>query len=148
MVSPDVTDIIREEKFNRQLFQKLEATLLSVNAVIDDAEGTQIVNQNVKKWLNELKYAVYDAQDLLEEVATEAWQCKLAAEFETNTTKNWRSLSNFEAPLTIFNVQNVVNPRDALEAKFKDKEYLTELVLKWNGHTLDASTERDVLSML
>ena len=62
--------------------------------------------------------------------------------------QNWGSFSNFEALLTIFNLQNVVNPREALEAKFKVKEYLDELVLKWSGHTLDTSIERDVLSML
>ncbi|XVF19276.1 hypothetical protein REPUB_Repub11eG0096200 [Reevesia pubescens] len=57
-------------------------------------------------------------------------------------------LQQLRGTLTVFNLQNVVNPRVALEAKFKDKEYLTELVLKWSGHTLDTSKERDVLSML
>lgn len=57
-------------------------------------------------------------------------------------------LQQLRGALTVFNLQNVVNPKDALEAKFKDKEYLDELVLKWSGHTLDTSTERDVLRML
>ncbi|KAE8674957.1 hypothetical protein F3Y22_tig00111708pilonHSYRG00357 [Hibiscus syriacus] len=57
-------------------------------------------------------------------------------------------LRQLRGSLAIFNLQNVVDPREALVAKFKDKEYLTELMLKWSGHTLDTSTERDVLRML
>ncbi|KAE8705715.1 putative LRR and NB-ARC domains-containing disease resistance protein [Hibiscus syriacus] len=87
MASPEVIDFIRGEKLNRPLFQKLEATLLSINAVLDDAEGKQIMNHNVKKWLNELKDAVYDAEDLLDEVSTEALRWKLEVEHQTSTTK-------------------------------------------------------------
>ncbi|XVF19277.1 hypothetical protein REPUB_Repub11eG0096300 [Reevesia pubescens] len=87
IASPDVTGFISGQKLNPQLFRKLEATLVSVNAVLDDAEGKQIVNHNVNNWLNELKDAVYDAEDLLDEVATEAWRCKVEAEFQPNTTK-------------------------------------------------------------
>ncbi|KAE8682945.1 Gibberellin-regulated family protein [Hibiscus syriacus] len=87
MASPEVIDFIRGERLNRPLFQKLESTLLSISAVLDDAEGKQIVNHNVKKWLNELKDAVYDAEDLMDEVSTEALRCKLEAESQTSTTK-------------------------------------------------------------
>ncbi|KAK8598117.1 hypothetical protein V6N13_095508 [Hibiscus sabdariffa] len=87
MASPEVVDFIRGQKLNRPLFQKLEATLLSINAVLDDAEGKQIVNHNVNKWLNELKDAVYDAEDLLDEVSTQALRCKLEAEYLTSTSK-------------------------------------------------------------
>ncbi|XVE78893.1 hypothetical protein DITRI_Ditri14bG0014900 [Diplodiscus trichospermus] len=98
LASPDVLDSIGGERLNRKLFQKLEATLLSVNAVLDDAEGKQIVNQNVKKWLNELKDAVYDAEDLLDELATEARRSKQEARFQTSSTKVW----NFWSPLNPF----------------------------------------------
>ncbi|KAK8707364.1 hypothetical protein V6N13_058425 [Hibiscus sabdariffa] len=87
MASSEVVDFIRGERLNRPLFQKLEATLLSINAVLDDAEGKQIVNPNVKKWLNELKDAAYDAEDLMDEVSAEAFRCKLEAESQTSTTK-------------------------------------------------------------
>ncbi|XP_039052970.1 putative disease resistance RPP13-like protein 1 [Hibiscus syriacus] len=87
MASPEVVDFIRGEKLNRPLFQKLKSTLLSINAVLHDAEGKQIVKCNVKKLLNELKDAVYDAEDLMDEVSTEALRCKLEAEFQTSTTK-------------------------------------------------------------
>ncbi|XP_017983153.1 PREDICTED: putative disease resistance RPP13-like protein 1 [Theobroma cacao] len=111
MASPDVLDFIRGERLNRQLFQKLEATLLSVNAVLDDAEGKQIVHHNVRKWLNELKDAVYDAEDLLDEVATEAWRCKLEAEFQSSTTK----VRKFFSSLNPFNMRIESKLQEILE---------------------------------
>ncbi|XP_022730894.1 putative disease resistance RPP13-like protein 1 isoform X3 [Durio zibethinus] len=104
MASRDVIDFIRGERLDRQLFQKLEATLLSVNALLDDAEGKQIVNHNVKKWVNELKDAVYDAEDLLDEVATEA-------EFQTSRTRVW----NFISSLNPFHKRIESKLKDILE---------------------------------
>ncbi|XP_039049405.1 putative disease resistance RPP13-like protein 1 [Hibiscus syriacus] len=52
MASPEVIDFIRVEKLNCPLFQMLEATLLSINAVLDDAEAKQIMNYNTKDVLS------------------------------------------------------------------------------------------------
>ncbi|XP_020960329.1 putative disease resistance RPP13-like protein 1 [Arachis ipaensis] len=45
---------------------------MAVQAVLNDAEQRQINDLAVKKWLDDLKDAVYDADDLLDRVSTEA----------------------------------------------------------------------------
>ncbi|VVA36052.1 PREDICTED: putative disease resistance [Prunus dulcis] len=54
-----------------------ETTLLILFAVLNDAEEKEIVNPAVREWLNELKHAVFDAEDLLDEIDTEALRYKL-----------------------------------------------------------------------
>ncbi|KAL5129503.1 putative disease resistance RPP13-like protein 1 [Glycine soja] len=72
LASPDFVDLIRGKKLSKKLLQKLETTLRVVGAVLDDAEKKQITNTNVKHWLNDLKHAVYEADDLLDHVFTKA----------------------------------------------------------------------------
>jgi hypothetical protein len=66
-VSRDFKDL-----FNKRLVEKLEITLNSINQVLDDAETKQYQNQNVKNWLDRLKHEVYEVDQLLDEIATNA----------------------------------------------------------------------------
>ncbi|RVW19030.1 putative disease resistance RPP13-like protein 1 [Vitis vinifera] len=52
----------------------------------------QFSNPNVKEWLVHVKGAVYDAEDLLDEIATDALRCKMeAADSQTGgTLKAWK----------------------------------------------------------
>ena len=43
-----------------------------INAVLNDAEEKQITNPAVKERVNELKDVAYDAEDVLDEIATDA----------------------------------------------------------------------------
>ncbi|KAF3954666.1 hypothetical protein CMV_020015 [Castanea mollissima] len=79
MASPEVLDFIRGRKVPDNLLVKLETSCLALNAVLNDAEEKEISNPPVKKWLDELRDAVCDAEDLLDEIATEALQCQLEA---------------------------------------------------------------------
>ncbi|RZC18996.1 putative disease resistance RPP13-like protein 1 [Glycine soja] len=72
LASPEFVDLILGKKLSKKLLQKLETTLRVVGAVLDDAEKKQITNTNVKHWLNDLKDAVYEADDLLDHVFTKA----------------------------------------------------------------------------
>ncbi|KAL5133121.1 putative disease resistance RPP13-like protein 1 [Glycine soja] len=72
LASPEFVDLILGKKLSKKLLQKLETTLRVVGAVLDDAEKKQTTNTNVKHWLNDLKDAVYEADDLLDHVFTKA----------------------------------------------------------------------------
>ena len=88
LASREVVSFIRGQKLSDALLKKLERKLLVVHAVLNDAEVKQFTNPYVKKWLVLLKEAVYDAEDILDEIATEALRHKVeAAESQTRTSQ-------------------------------------------------------------
>ncbi len=93
VASREVVDYLKGRKLIDSLVQKLKIELLSADAVLIDAEEKQITNPAVKEWLDELKHAIYDADELLDEIATEALRCKLEAESQTGTSKVWNPFS-------------------------------------------------------
>ncbi|KAB1225635.1 putative disease resistance RPP13-like protein 1 [Morella rubra] len=139
---------------------------MAVNVLVEDAEEKQATKPNVKTWLDELKDAVYDAEDILDKVATQALRRKLDAEFETTAIKRCRDmgdlliyvilmmvtigkcqckakilclnllsantgvwpwsvgkLANIRGALSIWELQNVESPQDALDANLKNKKF-------------------------
>ena len=64
MASRKFVDSFWERELNEGLLMRLEMTLLSVNSVVADAEDKQFTNPAVKVWLDKLKDAVYDAEDI------------------------------------------------------------------------------------
>ena len=76
LTSPDVVNYFKR-KNNDLLLTKLKMLLNSADAVLIDAEEKQITNSVVKKWLDDLRDAVYVADDLLDDIGTE----DLVAEF-------------------------------------------------------------------
>jgi hypothetical protein len=93
LASPEVVDYFQGRKFNEKLLKKLNTMLLSINVVIDDAEQKQIKNQHVKAWLDAVKDVVYEAEDLLDEIDIQAFQCKLKAESQSSPNKVWSFLN-------------------------------------------------------
>ncbi|KAL5980732.1 hypothetical protein ACLOJK_028642 [Asimina triloba] len=54
--------------------QKLRSTLSAIQAVLEDAEEKQFRSNAIRDWLQKLKYVAYDAEDLVDEIVTEAQQ--------------------------------------------------------------------------
>ncbi|XP_022764233.1 putative disease resistance protein At3g14460 [Durio zibethinus] len=84
MASGKFLDFFRTKKLSLDLLQKLKLKLLAVNSVLDDAEEQQhVMNLPVKEWLDELKDALYEAEDLFDEIAAEALKYDMEAGYQT-----------------------------------------------------------------
>ncbi|XVF82107.1 hypothetical protein PTKIN_Ptkin16aG0018000 [Pterospermum kingtungense] len=64
-------NVLHRTKLRDDLLQRMEMLLLAVDKVLDDADEKQVVNPFVKKWLDKLKDAAYDAEDLLVAIGTD-----------------------------------------------------------------------------
>ncbi|THF97519.1 hypothetical protein TEA_007740 [Camellia sinensis var. sinensis] len=85
LASREFVNFFRAQKLDDKLLRKLKSTLRGLNVLLDDAEDKQITNLAVKDWMDELKVAVYHADDLLDEIATEALRCKSEAKYHSGS---------------------------------------------------------------
>ncbi|CAL9004572.1 unnamed protein product [Prunus brigantina] len=94
IASREFVDLFRHKKLDQPLLMELKVTLVTLKAVLNDAEEKQIENPDVREWLDELKHAVFDAEDVLDEINYEALRCKLEGEAQTadKLTKKVRNL--------------------------------------------------------
>nr|XP_034887275.1 putative disease resistance RPP13-like protein 1 [Populus alba] len=76
LASRDFPGFFRSYKLDGRLLEKLNETLNTVNGLLDDAEEKQITKPAVKNWLNDVKHAVYEAEDILEEIDYEYLRSK------------------------------------------------------------------------
>lgn len=70
LASREFLNLLRSRKYD-DLLEKLKITLLTVTALLNDAEEKQFYSPSVGKWLHMAKDALYDAEDVLDELATE-----------------------------------------------------------------------------
>ncbi|CAN6556414.1 unnamed protein product [Malus baccata var. baccata] len=107
IASTEFVDLFRQKKLDEPLLEKLKVTLPALCAVLHDAEEKQISNLAVRKWLDGLKHAVLDAEDLLDEIDTEALRCKVEGECQTDklTDKVWNFFST--SPSQFYQSMNV-----------------------------------------
>ncbi|KAK2386097.1 putative disease resistance RPP13 protein [Trifolium repens] len=87
LASSNFTDYFHRGKLDK-LVEELESTLDSINQVLDDAEIKQYQIPNVKKWLGDVKHAMYEADQLLDEIATDAPMKKLKDESQPSNSNN------------------------------------------------------------
>jgi Leucine-rich repeat (LRR) protein len=93
MASGDFVDLFRGRKLDDGLLTKLKIKLLSVNAVLKDAEDKQFTKPDVKVWVDAVYDVVYDAEQVLDEISTKAQQRKWDAEFGNFGSKVRNSIS-------------------------------------------------------
>ncbi|XVF23580.1 hypothetical protein REPUB_Repub13aG0051100 [Reevesia pubescens] len=116
MATREFMNFIRGKKLDDGLLKKLKIRLLSVTKLQDAAEEKQFNDPNVKLWLAELKDAVYEAEDLLDEIATEAARSKLESyEDRTSGSTSKQVMSRFLSSLKLPNN----NFKNEMESKLK-----------------------------
>nr|XP_028955167.1 putative disease resistance RPP13-like protein 1 isoform X1 [Malus domestica]XP_028955168.1 putative disease resistance RPP13-like protein 1 isoform X1 [Malus domestica]XP_028955169.1 putative disease resistance RPP13-like protein 1 isoform X1 [Malus domestica]XP_028955170.1 putative disease resistance RPP13-like protein 1 isoform X1 [Malus domestica]XP_028955171.1 putative disease resistance RPP13-like protein 1 isoform X1 [Malus domestica]XP_028955172.1 putative disease resistance RPP13-l len=116
IASGEFIDFFRARRLDYSLLDTLKMKLVNLRAVLNDAEEKQIVNPDVGKWLDELKHAVFEAEDLVDEIDTEVSRRK--AKDQTKKTQVWNFLSTCRKP---FNYKGM-NGR--IEVLFKKLEHL------------------------
>ncbi|XP_060667632.1 putative disease resistance RPP13-like protein 1 isoform X1 [Ziziphus jujuba] len=125
MDSKDVLNIIRRKKLNNRLLEKLNIKLLSAESVLNDAEEKQIKNQTVRKWLAKLEEVIYDADNLVDEINTEALRCEIEGESENTSQQVLKFIST---PFTAFNKRDVESKMeeilDRLDFILQQKDFL------------------------
>lgn len=123
MASHEVLDFFRGRKLSDELLMKLRTAMISVNGLLDDAEEKQITKLTVKCWLDELKDALYEADDLLDGVAYEALRSKLEAGSQ-NIKNQVCNFLTFRDPFGKEMGVNLENILDRLEYLLKQKDAL------------------------
>ncbi|KAF9666634.1 hypothetical protein SADUNF_Sadunf16G0249300 [Salix dunnii] len=98
MASREFVDFFRGQKLSDELLMKLKITMRSINMLLDDAEEKQITNRDVQMWLDDLKDAVYEADDLLDEIAYEGLRSEIEACPQTNNKAMWRNFLYSRSP--------------------------------------------------
>ncbi|KAL1324698.1 hypothetical protein AAHE18_13G109500 [Arachis hypogaea] len=70
IVSPAVLEFLRGNHIDEPLLEKLKMLLVLAATVLNDVEEKQFTDTSVKEWFDGLRNAAYDADDLLDEIAT------------------------------------------------------------------------------
>ncbi|KAL3509364.1 hypothetical protein ACH5RR_028765 [Cinchona calisaya] len=86
IASRDFLKLFQTRKVDHELFNKLETNLLTVGAMLDDAENKETRNQAAKGWLEKLHATVYEADDLLDQINTEALRVKVETEYQSSSS--------------------------------------------------------------
>ena len=119
LASRQIISFFRRSHFDQTLIDKLKTVLLTVDAVLIDAEEQQITNPRVRDWINWLKDAVYDADNLLDEIDT--LQRKLEADQKRVNGNEVRHSPNrnIESRLKkiVAELELLANQRDLLNLK-------------------------------
>ncbi|KAL7234197.1 hypothetical protein ACSBR1_017735 [Camellia fascicularis] len=137
---------LTHHKEGDKLLKKLRSKLLRLSVILKDAEKQQFTNQLVKDWMDELKDAIYHADDLLDEIATKALGCKVEAEYRS-AVKNQVTTSTSTSDSSLYDAKLVSQMEEIIERlecflEEKDDLGLKEVAdLKWShSHRLPSTS--------
>ncbi|XP_027910048.1 putative disease resistance RPP13-like protein 1 isoform X2 [Vigna unguiculata] len=113
--SHKVVDYFRGRKLDEKLLKYLRRKLVSINAVVDDAELKQFVDTYVKSWLDEVRDVLFDAEDLLDEIDYEFSKSASELEYRSSASK----VSSLESKLkeVVDDLESLLNQKDDLGLK-------------------------------
>ncbi|XP_060967343.1 putative disease resistance RPP13-like protein 1 [Cannabis sativa] len=107
-LTTEVKDFFKGKDAILKLLKEFKTLLSSFDLLLIDAEEKLIRNPRVRKWLDDLKDAIYDADDLVYKIDTEAWQKEMDGggylESHSSCTCTSKALTRFisSTPLTSF----------------------------------------------
>ncbi|XP_057744191.1 putative disease resistance protein At3g14460 [Arachis stenosperma] len=107
-ISAETYNLVVGKKLGPELVRRLKTALLAAEALVADAEQKQFGNQLVKKWLDDLRDAVYKADDLLDRFCIKAATQKQVPTFLP-------SFLNFEERKMVNEIVEVVRTIEDLE---------------------------------
>ncbi|XP_058754755.1 putative disease resistance protein At3g14460 [Vicia villosa] len=116
--SPQLVDLVRRKKLDVNLVQRLKNTLYAVEAVLNDAEQKQIHDSSVNKWLDDLKDALYLADDILDHISTKAVLSNNNNK-QVSTVNYFSRFFNFEERDMVRKLEDIVARLEYI-LKFKD----------------------------
>nr|XP_025660958.2 putative disease resistance RPP13-like protein 1 [Arachis hypogaea] len=114
---PEIINLIRGKKLSEKMIQRFKAILNGAEALLNDAERRQIREGPVKIWLDDLKDAIYEADDFLDEIATKAATKKDRGNCLTRflNLKDRKKVTRMED--VIARLESIVNQKDTLGLK-------------------------------
>ncbi|KAI5410560.1 hypothetical protein KIW84_055897 [Lathyrus oleraceus] len=87
LASKEFLNFIKNTKLDLSLLKQIRLTLLTLQPYLDAAEEKQINTPSVKDWLDGLKDAVYDAEDLLNHISYDSHRCHMENTQAASKTK-------------------------------------------------------------
>ena len=107
-----IVDFVRRHKVNEELLKQLRIKLLLANGVLDDAERQQITKSDVREWLEQLKDAIHNAEDLVDEIKTEALRYQLKADRQMGCRVRHFFSSRFAVKDVERRIENIIKSVD------------------------------------
>ncbi|GAB4839568.1 hypothetical protein Ancab_039889 [Ancistrocladus abbreviatus] len=84
LFSPEMKHFLIGRDSTALLIDKLQLQMLAIGAVLYEAEKKRHDNPSANKWLQMLKDAIFDAEDLIDEIHTKALQQKVESEAQSS----------------------------------------------------------------
>lgn len=117
LTSGDIGEFLNRWNMDEFLLEKLKIAYFTNTAVLEDAEEKQYNNPAVETWLDMLKDVVYEAEDILDELATEALRCR-------SQVRNWNFIPTSFNPFVEAIESKIEKVIDKLEYISKQKDAL------------------------
>ncbi|GMN37867.1 hypothetical protein TIFTF001_042707 [Ficus carica] len=97
MATQEVLSFLQAKKVLSKLLDELKIRLLSANKLLNHAEVKQLTDENVKKWLDELKEVLYEADYVIDKINTEALRRRVENDGQSGSkaSKFLSSISSF-----------------------------------------------------
>ncbi|PON74402.1 NB-ARC domain containing protein [Parasponia andersonii] len=118
VASKEILDLFPGDKAVVKLLRNLRTVLSSANSLLNDAEEKQITDENVQKWLDELKEVIYDADDLVDKMDGEVLrrEGKRRTKFK-NILKFFNKKVKIEAEEILHTLTFLVDQKDSLRLR-------------------------------